>query len=239
MVITLVMTKSDGSSAEFPLNRQRTVIGRTNTCDLRIPVGSVSREHCEIVLVDGGAVVRDLGSSNGTYHNDIRVQEANLEAGDELTVGPVRFSVRINGEAGRSEQEQTSKTSAAAAAAPAAAADEPETAVEDVQPEHELEPEPKQEPEPQVTAKPQQAEAPAAADDVEDNNDADLLSLDEDLGGDGEDQQAPAETPVEQTKPVSDEQSRKATQDMDDPIAALEALADMDDEMSLLDEDKS
>jgi len=98
MVITLVMTKSDGSSAEFPLNRQRTVIGRTNTCDLRIPVGSVSREHCEIVLVDGGAVVRDLGSSNGTYHNDIRVQEANLEAGDELTVGPVRFSVRINGE---------------------------------------------------------------------------------------------------------------------------------------------
>ena len=41
--------------------------------------------------------VKDLGSSNGTYVNNGRVQEADMEAGDTLTVGPVIFTVVIDG----------------------------------------------------------------------------------------------------------------------------------------------
>ena len=42
-------------------------------------------------------MLKDLGSSNGTYHNSIRVQEAELTAGDEVSVGPVVFTVVVDG----------------------------------------------------------------------------------------------------------------------------------------------
>lgn len=92
------MFKSDGTRRNFPLGKNRIVIGRKVNCDLRIPLTSVSRQHCEL-LVDGDRVtVKDLGSSNGTYHNAVRVQEATLAAGDELTVGPVVFTLFVDGQ---------------------------------------------------------------------------------------------------------------------------------------------
>ena len=89
MNVTLVMFKSDGTRRDFPLSKQTTLIGRTNQCDLRVPLSSVSREHCEIVLEQQAVVIRDLGSSNGTYHNRRRVQQTTLIAGDEVAIGPV------------------------------------------------------------------------------------------------------------------------------------------------------
>ena len=80
----LVMFRSDGQKREFPLTHQTTILGRKNTCDLRIPLSSVSREHCEIEIRDDTLYLRDLGSSNGTFHNDERVQEAVLHAGDRI-----------------------------------------------------------------------------------------------------------------------------------------------------------
>ncbi len=97
MEVTLVMFKSDSSRREFPVKPEGFVIGRKNTCDLRVPLTSVSRQHCELKVEDGRVKVRDVGSSNGTFHNSIRVQEAVLEAGDELVVGPVVFTVVIDG----------------------------------------------------------------------------------------------------------------------------------------------
>ena len=97
MQATLVMFKADGSRRDFPLQNGCMVVGRKNSCELRIPLSSVSRQHCEI-SVDGDTVrLKDLGSSNGTYHNSIRVQEAELEPGDEIVVGPVVFTVVIDG----------------------------------------------------------------------------------------------------------------------------------------------
>lgn len=97
MDVALVMFKADGTRRDFPLGKSRIVIGRTNTCDLRIPVSSVSRQHCEVRLEDGVPKVRDLGSSNGTFHNNNRITEAVVAAGDELVVGPVVFTVVIDG----------------------------------------------------------------------------------------------------------------------------------------------
>lgn len=98
MQVSLVMFKADGSRRDFPLHRDRVIIGRKNNCDLRIPLSSVSRQHCEVRLEDNQVKLRDLGSSNGTYHNSVRVQEATLAPGDEVVVGPVVFTVVINGE---------------------------------------------------------------------------------------------------------------------------------------------
>jgi len=96
--IVLAMFKSDGTRRDFPVVKDRVVIGRKVNCDLRIPLTSVSRQHCELT-VDGNKVqVKDLGSSNGTYHNSERVQEASLSAGDELVIGPVVFTLVVDGE---------------------------------------------------------------------------------------------------------------------------------------------
>ena len=92
------MIKGDGTRREFPVVRDRLVVGRTNTVDLRIPVSSVSRRHCELVIQDGQLWIHDLGSSNGTFHNDTRVQKAALKAGDRVGIGPVIFNVVIDGE---------------------------------------------------------------------------------------------------------------------------------------------
>ena len=97
MNVSLVMFKSDGTRREFPLTKDRIVIGRTSTCDLRLALSSVSREHCEVQIVGGSVKVRDLDSSNGTFINSKRVPEAVVTAGDQIGVGPVVFTLVVDG----------------------------------------------------------------------------------------------------------------------------------------------
>lgn len=97
MQASLVMFKANGERKDFPLKKPVTVVGRKNTCDLRIPLGAVSRQHFQIERDGPDLKLKDLGSSNGTHHNGERVLEADLEAGDTIRVGPVTFIVEING----------------------------------------------------------------------------------------------------------------------------------------------
>lgn len=96
MKVVLVMFRG-GQRREFPLRGTKTVLGRANDCDLRIPTRDVSRRHCEIEIGPDRAVVRDLGSSNGTYVNGRRIAESALNPGDRLAVGPVVFVLQIDG----------------------------------------------------------------------------------------------------------------------------------------------
>ncbi len=98
MQAVLVMFRSDGERRSFSITRDMTVIGRREDCDLRIPLGEVSRKHCRLVREEDTIRVEDLGSSNGTYHNGHRVEkEANLSAGDSIQVGPVVFVLQLDG----------------------------------------------------------------------------------------------------------------------------------------------
>ncbi len=97
MDVKLVMFKPDGRRKDIPVTTGTTVIGRGENCDLRVPLLSVSRRHCEVSIVDDAVKVKDLASSNGTYVNNGRVNESNLDAGDRLVVGPVVFTVQIDG----------------------------------------------------------------------------------------------------------------------------------------------
>ena len=98
MQVQLVMFKADGQRREFVLRKDVTIIGRAIECDFQIPLPAVSRKHCQITVRQDHISVRDLGSSTGTYVNDQRLQEADLEPGDKLAVGPVTFTVIVDGQ---------------------------------------------------------------------------------------------------------------------------------------------
>ena len=99
MDLTLVVFKEDGQRREFPIHRTKTVIGRGDDCDLQVPLGTISRHHCEILIEDNSASLKDAGSSNGTYHNNQRVTvDQPLMPGDHIRIGPVTFTVLIDGE---------------------------------------------------------------------------------------------------------------------------------------------
>jgi len=73
----------------FALGENREVIvGRDETCDIRILSKSVSREHCAIEQDGEELVLRDLGSSGGTYLGDTKVDKVKLHDGMEIGVGP-------------------------------------------------------------------------------------------------------------------------------------------------------
>ena len=66
---------------------ESTVIGRSVKCDIQISEESVSRNHCLIRQVGRSYVIRDLGSTNGTYVNDEPIDEAILRDGDLIKIG--------------------------------------------------------------------------------------------------------------------------------------------------------
>jgi len=74
--------------APMPVSNERSlVIGRSRGCDLRLPDSDTSRRHAEIYKDADGYVLRDLGSTNGTFVNDRQIQEHRLEPGDRVLIG--------------------------------------------------------------------------------------------------------------------------------------------------------
>lgn len=63
------------------------LIGRDNTCDLKLPERQVSRHHARVVLEEDGYYIHDLGSKNGTHLNGQQVDgKERLHDGDELQI---------------------------------------------------------------------------------------------------------------------------------------------------------
>ena len=98
MDVNLVLFKKNGTKRNFSLPGTVTIIGRRQDCDLCIPLMVVSRKHCELDANAGAIKIRDLGSRNGTFLNGQRIDEAQLNPGDQISVGPVRFALQVNGE---------------------------------------------------------------------------------------------------------------------------------------------
>ncbi|MGF1509006.1 MAG: sigma 54-interacting transcriptional regulator [Myxococcota bacterium] len=68
-------------------------VGAAEGNHLRLVDRSVSRRHAEVWLVQGRLAVRDLGSTNGTFLGDVRVQQAELPPGAEVRFGTVTVKV--------------------------------------------------------------------------------------------------------------------------------------------------
>lgn len=70
------------------------IVGRDEDCHMRLTSTLVSRRHCALDVKPDGIWVRDLGSQNGTYVNDVAITEPmRLRGGDVLRIGAALFLV--------------------------------------------------------------------------------------------------------------------------------------------------
>ncbi len=75
----------DGRRVELGENPVR--IGRLPDCTIPLSDSQSSRHHAEVRRTDGGFVVADLDSLNGTTVNGVVIREKQLEDGDVITIG--------------------------------------------------------------------------------------------------------------------------------------------------------
>jgi pSer/pThr/pTyr-binding forkhead associated (FHA) protein len=85
--------RSGGGRAgeQFPLERTQTTIGRTPDCDIFLDDVTVSRRHAIVAKGARTFTLEDLGSLNGTFLNRHRIEQADLENGDEVQIGTYRL----------------------------------------------------------------------------------------------------------------------------------------------------
>jgi len=80
------------------LRKPRSSVGQQPANDVVIEDPTVSRFHCEILLDEGSARVRDLESRNGTFVDGTRIGEAWLRDGAELRLGRTMLRARFEDE---------------------------------------------------------------------------------------------------------------------------------------------
>ena len=69
----------------------RATIGRDESCSIFIDAANVSRRHAEVVYAGGVFVLKDLGSTNGVWVRDQKVDQLILQDGDVFRVGPAQI----------------------------------------------------------------------------------------------------------------------------------------------------
>jgi len=85
------------------LDRLPATIGRGASAGVRLGDREISRIHCQIEELDGHLAIRDLGSTNGTFVNWLRVTEAALISGDRVPLGQTRFWVLYERDTSRAD----------------------------------------------------------------------------------------------------------------------------------------
>ena len=76
-----------GARREHMFDKSTVRIGAMDDNDIVITDETVSRYHCRIVQEEAGYLLCDLGSTNGTFVNGVRVREAFLQSGSTISLG--------------------------------------------------------------------------------------------------------------------------------------------------------
>jgi adenylate cyclase len=91
----LILKGLTGDVTEYPLG-ENNVLGRSTTASVRLADREVSRKHSQIDKEGEDYVLRDLGSSNGTYLNGKRIfAPSKLKEGDEVLIGTSKMEFRF------------------------------------------------------------------------------------------------------------------------------------------------
>jgi DNA-binding NtrC family response regulator len=86
-------TVSTPDGNQYNVDVDPIVVGRETGAQLMLEDAEVSAVHCELRATEGGVLVRDLGSTNGTFVGPLRVQEATITMRAEVLVGQTRLVI--------------------------------------------------------------------------------------------------------------------------------------------------
>lgn len=75
----------------FAIDKSPLFLGSGNECQIQLTDPTVSRRHMEINLSEGGLLLRDLGSTNGSFLKGARFRELELGYGTEIQVGQTQI----------------------------------------------------------------------------------------------------------------------------------------------------
>ena len=97
MMPKLLFTAGAQAGENVVIDRERMLLGRSESADLVISDGAASSRHAEIAANSGGWVIADLDSSNGTEVNGIPITEQLLSDQDVVTIGDTQFTFSLGG----------------------------------------------------------------------------------------------------------------------------------------------
>jgi pSer/pThr/pTyr-binding forkhead associated (FHA) protein len=89
----LVVERGPRAGLTYVLGEGETVAGRSDDVDIFLGDVTVSRHHAKFTVDADGLWVEDLRSTNGTYVNAERQDEARLQPGDEVIIGKFHLVV--------------------------------------------------------------------------------------------------------------------------------------------------
>src|SRR3989442_15292314 len=92
----LVVNPGSPTAWEIELKAGANTIGRGFANDFKISDPSVSGSHCRIIIDSGNVIIKDLGSTNGTFINRAPVTEATLQPGQTIHLGGVEMLFRTD-----------------------------------------------------------------------------------------------------------------------------------------------
>ncbi|HRC56156.1 MAG: diguanylate cyclase [Myxococcales bacterium] len=89
--LVLIYPPGPDMGKRFALTRNEVVLGRGSDCDIQVDRDSVSRRHARVFRATDQWMVEDLQSTNGSYVNDVPVQNSLLRDSDFLKIGAAIF----------------------------------------------------------------------------------------------------------------------------------------------------
>jgi pSer/pThr/pTyr-binding forkhead associated (FHA) protein len=73
------------------LGQEEIIIGRIPECGICLSIENVSRQHARVIFRNEEYFVEDLGSTNGTYVNGIKIVKCVLQNSDQINIGGVKI----------------------------------------------------------------------------------------------------------------------------------------------------
>ena len=86
-MLKLIIWQKNSSLLEYPLDKEKFIIGRASENDVVLNDVSVSRKHAQINVNDDKFEILDLGSKNGVYLNGEKIDRSVFNPGDEVAIG--------------------------------------------------------------------------------------------------------------------------------------------------------
>lgn len=94
--VSLRVNKGHHAGTIVAVHKSRFLIGRHRKCHLQVTSPKISVHHTAILLRPDGVWVHDLGSTNGTYVNGVKISDDHpLKHVDQLRMGPLCVEVQI------------------------------------------------------------------------------------------------------------------------------------------------